>query len=197
MQKFLEDIKTKAKQHGVKVIIKNTPFVKYGEESLCAGYFCSESKTLVVGKQKDDADTIGLLAHESSHMDQWIEDKYLWEKLAVGYSLFFSWLEEGKIIKREHLEEAVQDIIRLEKDCEQRAIAKMLKYDIKIDYERYKRRANAYLYAYLFFLEKKKWIPKIYDDKEVWSTAPQKFPKEHKKIPQKLYRKFLKVFNAI
>lgn len=198
IDKFIEDIKKKAKKHGVEVIIRNNPLVKLeGEEVYCAGFFCSETKQLVVGKQPKEADTIGLLAHESCHMDQWIEDNFLWEKLAIGYDLFFSWVEGHKIIKREHLEEAIQDIIRLEKDCEQRAIKKMLKYNIKIDYDKYRRRANAYLYAYLFFLEKKAWIPKIYDKQEVWAEAPARFPKEYKKIPIKLYRKFQKSFNAI
>lgn len=191
--KFISDIEKKAEKHGVKIILEDAELVyAKGEKEGCAGYFDSENKILAASTKGKKSQFLGLLAHESSHLDQWIENRYMWDKLSHGYALFFEWLG-GKIVKREYLEEAVQDIIRLEKDCELRAIKKIQHYQLPINLIEYKKKVNSYLYAYLFFLEKRKWIPKLYSSKKVWSKAPHRIPKEYKKIPRNLYR----VFNSV
>ena len=195
VNKFIQDIKAKAEKHGVEVRMVDAKLVyAEGETVGCAGYFCSERKVLAIAMQHKRHEWLGLLAHESSHMDQWVERPYIWKKLGLGYDLFFEWLDGG-IKKREDLEEAVQDIIRLEKDCEERAIRKMLNYNLPVNVERYKRRANAYMYAYLYFLETRKWVPRIYSRPEVWSKSPVRFPRGYKKIPRGLHTAF-KVFHG-
>lgn len=193
-EKLFEDIRKKAKLHGIKIKINKNSSTIYidDEKTRVAGYFDSEEKVLAVAAKMDTKDWVSTFIHESCHMDQWIENTFMWDKLSHGYALFFDWLTNKKIVKREVLEECVQDIIRLEKDCEIRSVAKIKKYGIDIDVKRYIKIANSYLYAYLYFLEVKKWIPKIYSFEEVWQTAPSRFPKEHKKIPIKLYRQFKK-----
>lgn len=191
MIKFISDTERKALKYGIKIILEKTDLVHAkGETDGCAGYFCSENKILAVATKAKMSDWLGVFVHESCHMDQWIENKFMWDKLSHGYNIFFGWLMDGSIVKREILEECVQDIIRLEKDCEIRSVKKIQKYNLKIDVDNYKRKANAYLYAYLYFLETKKWIPKIYASPYVWSLCSSRFPKEHLKIPLKLHRAF-------
>lgn len=190
IQKFFDDIERMANKYGVKVIYDSSELVyAKGEKEGCAGYFDSELRVLKIANHKTISDTCAIMAHESSHMDQWIQDRYIWDKLAPGYALFFEWLN-GKICKREHLEESVQDIIRLELDCEKRAVAKIKRYGLPVNISVYKKRANCYLYGYLYFLEKRKWIPKLYDKKEIWTIAPDKFPSKHITIPVRLRAKF-------
>lgn len=190
---MLSDIKAKAKKHGIKVVMKKAALVYPEGESIgCAGYFDSENKILAVATGCNKTDWLGILAHEASHMDQWIESEYLWKKLMHSYDLFFLWLDYKMIVKAEYLQEAVADIIRLEKDCEIRAIEKIKKYNLPICLETYSRKANAYLFAYLFFLERKKWVPKIYSGEAVWSKAPMRFKDTYDKIPDRLYREFCK-----
>ena len=105
---------------------------------------------------------------------------------------FFQWLLEKKIVKREVLLESVQDVIALELDCEKRAIAKIKKYNLPINLEEYCRKANAYLFSHLYLLEVRKWIPRIYSNKNTWMSSPKTLKKEYKNIPRKLYAAFKK-----
>jgi len=191
MKQLIADVEKRAIRYGVKIKLEKADLVYApGEDYGCAGYFDSERKVLAVATKGKILDWLAVFIHESCHMDQWIENKFMWEKLTHGYTIFFEWLYEKKIVKREILEEAVSDIIRLEKDCEERTVKKIQKYGIEINIDDYKRKANSYLFAYLYFLEKKKWIPKIYANEEVWRKAPMRFKKEYKKIPQRLYNAF-------
>ena len=188
-ERFIEHTAKRCKQHGVKVRMPNSNTVKYCDDKECAGYFSSEDKMLVVASGVSTSEFYGLLAHESSHLDQWIENRYLWDKCSYGYSLFFEWLD-GKIVKREQLEEAVQDIIRLELDCEIRTLKKIDKYKLPVNRTTYIQKVNTYLYGYLFFLEIRKWIPKIYSKKSLYGKAATRLKKEYSKIPNRLYAAF-------
>jgi hypothetical protein len=74
---------------------------------------------------------------------------------------------------------------------------KIIKYKLPINLEIYKRKVNCYLYSYLFFLEQKKWIPKLYTHKNVWGVASSKIPKFHNKIPRRLYAAFKRRLNNL
>lgn len=186
-KQFLKDLYKKAEKYGIKITIVDSEYIKFADESInCGGYFDSEAKELKVAKGKSKAEYLGLLAHESSHMDQWIENAFIWDKLSHGYTIFFQWLEDKKIVKREILEEAVQDVIRLEKDCEVRAVKKIKKYNLPIDLKTYIRKANSYLFYYLHVFETRKWIPKVYAYKDVYLNAPSVFKKKYEKIPVRL-----------
>jgi hypothetical protein len=192
-EKLLKDVRTKAKKYDVSIVLKRASLVySEGEDLGCAGYFDSDKRILSVAAKCSEADWLGVLAHEASHMEQWIENEYMWNKLNCGYELFFRWLEGRTIVKLEILEEAVSDIIRLERDCELRAIKKIKEYNLPICVNTYSRKANAYLFAYLYFLEKRKWIPKIYSHESVYSKAPIRFRETYSSIPQRLYNQFKK-----
>lgn len=188
MNRFINETKKKAAENGIKIVIQNSDLVYApGESEGSAGYFDSERKVLAVAKKGKTADWMGIFVHESCHMDQWIENNFMWEKLSLGYDLFFRWLD-GEEVSEEILSECVQDIIRLEKDCEQRSIKKIKQYELDIDLVVYRKKANSYLYGYLFFLEIREWIPKVYLNSNIWKSAPSRFPKQYTKIPRKLYR---------
>lgn len=192
-KKFISDVKKTAKANQIKIRISKKEFVvPAGETIACAGYFDSEARVLAFSAQGNEADWLGVLAHESCHMDQFLYDGFLWDKCNPGYGAFFHWLEGKDTVTKERLGESVQDIIRLEKDCEQRTVLKIKKYGLPIDIPVYIKKANCYLYAYLYFLEKKRWIPKIYESEKVWSLSPSTFKSEYKKIPVKLYKAFEK-----
>lgn len=194
--KLLADSRKIARQNDIKIRISKAKYIHDADsDSKCIGYFDSEGGELASSNYNDFDVFIRNFVHESCHMDQFLKDKFLWEKCSPGYDIFFQWLEDKKIVKREVLEEAVQDIIRLEKDCEIRSIAKINKYKLPIDVTDYIKRANAYLYGYLFFLEQKKWLPAIYNNPDVVTVSPGRFPKEYKKIPRKLYVLFKRELN--
>jgi hypothetical protein len=190
---FINDLYKKAEKHKIKIQLSHSKLVfAKGETAGCGGYFDSEHKILAVATDYPKSKWLSILIHESSHLDQWIEDKFHWEKWTHGHTLFFQWLLEKKIVKREVLLESVQDVIALELDCEKRAIAKIKKYNLPINLEEYCRKANAYLFSHLYLLEVRKWIPRIYSNKNTWMSSPKTLKKEYKNIPRKLYAAFKK-----
>lgn len=192
-QRMLTDIRAVARKHGIKLRFTTKKLVKTNpKDSASTGYFDENRKVLAVSNFNDLYTFISVLAHESCHMDQYINDRYFWDKCSVGYTLFFQWLEDGVDVKQSQLEECVQDIIRLELDCEIRSIKKLKKYKIPVDFNDYIKKTNCYLYGYLFFLEKRQWIPAIYQDEEVWKKASSRLSKSYKKIPSRLRKAFEK-----
>ena len=196
-EKFISDIRKTARDHDIQVKFVNKDMIYAPGDPLgCTGYFDENEMVLCVSNAKNKKIFMSNLVHESSHMDQFIHDQYLWEKCSPGYSIFFQWLEGTTIVKQEVLLEAVQDIIRIELDCERRSLQKIQKYKLDIDVDAYIRGTNAYLYGYLFALETKHWTPQIYFDPKVIAACSSRLKKTYDRIPQRLHKVFLRQFKA-
>jgi hypothetical protein len=196
-EKFMSDLRRRAKDHDINIKFTTKEMVyPPGDPLGCTGYFDENDLVLCVSNSNSEQIFITNLVHESSHMDQFIQDKYLWEKCSPGYSIFFKWLEGSSIVKYEVLEEAVQDIIRIELDCEHRSLKKIKHYNLDIDTSYYIRQTNAYLYGYLFALETRHWTPQIYFNDKVVAASSSRLKKSYDKIPIKLHRIFLRQFKA-
>lgn len=190
-KRFLKDTRAIARDNNIKIRITKDEFIYDAESSSKSiGYFDSEGRELASSNFNDFPVFVRNFIHETCHMDQFLYNPYLWSKCSPGYDVFFHWLETKSIYNREVIEEAMYDIIRLEKDCEFRSIAKIKKYALPIDIKDYIKRANAYLYGYLFFFEKRKWIPAVYQNPDILKHVPTRIPKEYKKIPRKLHAAF-------
>lgn len=201
-KEFLSDLRKKARKYGIKVVMEKGDSVLYeGDNTMCGGYFDEDAKVLKIAKGKNKVQFYSILAHESSHLDQYIDSlnnvSHLWDKLSPGYTLFMRWLSGEIELSETLLNETVQDVISLEKDCEIRAIEKIKKYKLPVDIEDYKRKANTYLFAYLFFTEKRKWITNISKQKQIWSKAPKTFKTKYEAIPIRLYREFNKLYTQL
>ena len=196
-EKLIIDVRKKAKEHDIQVKFVDKEIVfAAGDPNGCTGYFDENERVLCVSNLKNERVFLSLLVHESSHMDQYIHDQYLWSKCSPGYNIFFEWLEGSTIVKQEVLQEAVQDIIRIELDAERRAIKKINYYNLDIDISYYIQSTNAYLYGYLFSLETRHWTPQIYFNKKVISACSTRLKKSYDKIPQRLYRVFVSQFKT-
>jgi len=197
--KFIIDVRKTARDNDIRVKFTTKTMV-YAKDDImgCTGYFDEDEMTLCVSNKNNKKTFLSNLVHESSHMDQFLHDKYLWEKCNPGYNIFFEWLEGSTIVKREILEEAVQDIIRIELDAERRALKKIIQYklDSILDVDKYTRGINAYIYGYLFALETRRWTPQIYFHPEVISTCSARLKISYNKIPQRLHRVFLRHFSS-
>lgn len=193
---FIKDVRKTARANAVTIKLPKTKYVyDEGDPTPSGGFFQSEGPTLVVGTGTSTKKWISVLVHESCHMDQYIEDQFLWEKCSPGYEVFFDWMwNKNSIVKENILEEAVQDIIRLELDCEKRSIKKIKQYNLPIDISLYIKGANVYLYSYLYMLEVRKWIPSIYTSCDVTQKASTKFSSSYTKIPRRLERAFKSIY---
>lgn len=197
-EKFLSDVRKTAKKHDIHLKFVDKPLIYAPDDPLgCTGYFDEDEMTLCVANSKHEQSFFSILAHESSHMDQFISDKYLWEKSNPGYTIFFEWLNGKTIVKQEVLQEAVQDIIRIELDAERRALKKIVSYNLDIDISYYTRGVNAYLYGYLFSLETKTWTPQVYFDEDVVNACSTKLKKTYDHIPRRLHDAFKRKIKTI
>jgi len=192
---IISDTKRLAKKHGIKIsLINERSITPEGETTSSNGYFCPDDKILAVAVAKPKSEWLPIFTHESCHLDQSIENKYLWNKWNVGYTMFFDWIEGRIKLDNKILKSCVQDIIDCELDCEKRTVRKIKKYNLDISIVNYKRMANTYLYSYPYMMKVQKWKTGIYMNKWLCSDSPTSFQKDYFKIPLKLQHKFKKFY---
>lgn len=192
---IVNDIRKYATKHGVKLSLeKSQRVVAKGETCECNGYFDAEDKLMVVAIDKPKNEWLPILIHESCHLDQFIDNNYLWQKWSVGYTMFFDWLGGGVELDNKTLKLCAQDIIDCEKDCEMRTIKKIKKYNLDINVRDYIRGANIYLYSFKYMMLSKKWKDGIYLNKELISHSPSTFQKSYMIIPNELNKLFTKFY---
>lgn len=195
-KRMLKDIRFKAKKNNIKLLFTTDKIITPKGDVSSIGYFDDKRRVLAVSNFRDLNVFIPILAHESSHLDQFLEDTFLWDKCSPGYNLFFNWLN-GDDLDMHRVKESVHDIIRLERDCELRAINKLKSYKIKFDIKRYIKTMNAYLYGYLFFMEKRSWIPGIYLKDYITKASPSKIHDSYEEIPVNLRKAFDKAYAEV
>lgn len=169
---FIEDLKRECKRRKVKIIFGKGRTVKIEDSLRSSGYFDPAHKELVVGKNRPD--WLSILVHESCHMDQWVQDCKVWRRDdRLGTGQLDEWLL-GENMRKRRVAAAIHNIIRLELDCERRALVKIAEYNLPINTTWYSRKANSYLFYYLRVLETRKWKPAVYDSPTIINTMPDK-----------------------
>lgn len=153
---FLKDLRRKCRDHKVKLNLVRANQVKCEGEIRCSGYF--EPGDLSVAKGQED--WLQTLVHESCHLDQWVENSKEWQREdKLGNGVLDDWIL-GKDIDRRRVRRAINNIIALEVDCERRAIAKIIEYELPISETIYIQRANCYLLYYNHVFETRRWYEK-------------------------------------
>lgn len=164
---FIAHVRKVAKEHGVKIKIKNTKSVRDpAGNTLCCGYFLESSseKTIVVARGgRPLGEWVGFLVHEYCHMLQWIEkcpaytNTFLRDGEDATYKL--SLLENGQADYNKRLRNVyTKKTIACELDCERRAVKTIKKFGLPINVEQYKRGAAITLYKYWVLCKTGKWV---------------------------------------
>lgn len=118
---------------------------------------------------------VGVLAHESCHLDQCLEKTRVWKNGDYVYD-FDEWLEGRKHIPPAILRRYTRFIQHLELDCEIRTTEKIITYNLPIDIPTYIQQSNAYVYFYEAVRRTKKWCRK--------GTQPFIEPTIYKRMPK-------------
>jgi hypothetical protein len=171
---FIAHVRKVAKEHGVKIKIKNTKHVREpAGNTLCCGYFLESSnkKTIVVARgERPISEWLGFLVHEYCHMMQWIErspaytNTFLKDGEDATYKL--SLLENGEANYNKRLRRVyTKKTIACELDCERRAVRAIKKFGLPINVEMYKRSAAITLYKYWVLCNTGKWIGDSFERK--------------------------------
>jgi hypothetical protein len=198
---IIEDIKKVANQHNVKLILPETESVLYVTGVEVSGYFIDNGEpTLACGVGGDIKVWGPVLAHESSHMDQWIENCKEWRDNYWKGRECVDWLDEWCQGKVELTDEEVDDIIDraigVELDCEKRTIEKEKKYNLPVNISDEIQKSISYILFYRFIKESKKWNTggkAPYLIKEVWSLMPKSFDEcDFKVVPDNIKEAYYK-----
>ncbi len=181
IQDFISVEKTKALDNNILFILEDTPRVRYSER-LCNGFFEPELKIENNKKIKVLATAIGkpleewlpIFVHESSHMDQFLENSQYWIP-SSECDLIDEWLS-GKKVPKNDIENLIKKIIMVEADCEIRSLKKIQEFNLPIKNEDYCRNANSYLLFHHWMADNKEW----------YTTAPYEIPEIFSKMPSTL-----------
>ena len=172
--RFIEDLETKCKEYGVKLVLYDMKFIENDGDKF-GGWFDADNKELHCAfPDKIQTKYVELLVHESCHMDHWIENTKYWTIERRNNSLTEVW----KILKGEKVNKLkyhLRNVQMMEAECEKMSIEKIKDYDLGINIERYAMKANSYLLFYSVLVETKKWTDyPPYKFKDIWRGLPDK-----------------------
>lgn len=198
--RLLEDTRVKCEKHGVKFVTTDTEHVQYPVGSVpVSGYFIDYGKPelgVAIGRPVEIWSAT--LAHESSHMDQWLEKSKYWignyinDKEAVDY--LDEWIA-GTEYTPEEIDTYVNAAIGVEWDCERRTVEKIKEYNLPLDPIEETQKANSYILFYTMLKETRKWNKPgkaPYLIKEVWSQMPKTFDIDYSVVPENIKDLYLK-----
>lgn len=198
---IFKDIEEKSKSKGIEIKISPDSHVSYDDFVTCNGYFEAQpNPTLAVATGKPLHQWLPVLLHESSHMDQYIENCKEWQDCTLpdgsdAVVKFFEWVEDNSAYDKKDVVEWAQIAINVELDCEKRTVDKIVRYGLEetLNVQDYIQQANSYIYFYTRVLEIGKFYSpgkEPYNNPDVWKTAPTHFMEDYTDIPDDLYNAF-------
>lgn len=156
LKRLIRDIKAKCKDNDIALKLIDEPYIIFDVEGevKISGCFDSGEMALTVATKKPEMEWIEIFAHESCHLDQFVEDSKLWKATEVNgvdaNIILDLWLKHIIELNPEQLDRIIKLIIDLERDCDLRVIEKIKSYKLEdiIDINTYYRKSNAYHLSY-------------------------------------------------
>lgn len=171
IEQLISDVANKCVQNKINFRLEYAKHVDV-ENIPCSGYF--DEKTLAVATKNNYLNWLGILIHESCHLDQFLEGGDIWIPDKDALTIVENWIH-GKNVARRRLDKGFKNTIALELDCEKRSVQKIKKYDLPIEINDYIQKANAYLFSYMYAYVNKTWYIKPYEKKRICANMPTKF----------------------
>jgi hypothetical protein len=179
IQPFVKSLVKTANDFNTSVEIKYSKYVN-GDGFKCGGYYDPDDKSIKVAIKRPLNIWLGVLVHESCHMDQDIEQCKAWrdsdgEDATLIHDL---WLAGEIELNENQIKKWTQLVQYCELDCEKRAAQKIKQYNLPLDRKQYIKYANAYVYFYTVVGKVRQWYTKTpYGIKEIYELMPEKFLK--------------------
>jgi hypothetical protein len=202
IEKFIEDLKQTCKENNIDIILSEDTHVDYPNSDMRVnGYFTDKpTPRLATAIGKPEEQWVEILIHESSHMDQYLENIDAWKNLFVtedkdATDLMDEWLSSKIELDDEELNRIIGLSQNIELDCEKRSIEKIKKYGISVDVDKYIQKANAYVYFYSIIKKYRKWYKpgkEPYNTIEVYEKLPNHFDNDYENIPMEIEELYVK-----
>lgn len=191
---FVKFVRRECKRHKVKLTLIHEEKL-YDDNMTCGGYFTDDPAELAVATKVIHKDFLSLLAHEYSHMTQWINKSPYF----VGYKRFDKWdiLDRwinGEDFKKNTVKRSINMVRDCELDCERRTVEVIKEHNLPIDIEEYCQRASAYIYFHNFMRITRKWEYKLIpsDIPGIVNKMPTTLDGDYSKTPRKIMNLFKK-----
>ncbi len=197
---FIDHLKNFAKENNIKLFLSPEKGVSLGGPNiLCNGYFDGDNRLLACAMGKDISYWLLILLHESSHMDQFLENDPAWTN-NIGLVQTDEWLAGKEDVDLNVIAEEIRTSIDIEVDCEKRTVEKIKKWSLDkiIDTEEYIQKSNAYILFYLWMKKNRSWYTigkEPYNIDEIVSIMPKTFDIDYTKLEPKIeevFDKYLK-----
>lgn len=190
---FVKHVHKVCREHNIRVYLSKGSKIVYGASSggskadrqMGAGCFeepeGKESGVLTVAMRQNRLMWLGTLAHEFSHVLQWLEcePEYCGTNLARAphdaSHLVDSWLDLTKDYSKIKVRQCVQKILNCELDNEKRTVELIKKFKLPIDIGAYIESANSYLFFHQVMFENRTWYNKKMFTKDVNQHMPDHF----------------------
>jgi hypothetical protein len=188
VKSFIKDLQEKCKGNGINLVIKNKAGIPYVTENsfMVNGYFDEVSRTLACAAGKDISQWLTILIHESSHMEQFLDNIPEWSN-NLGLDETDKWLTGDDNVDMEKITEEIKTGIEVELDCEKRTIDKIKQWGLDgiVDTEEYVQKANAYIMFYLWMKKNRKWYDigrEPYNLPEIFKEMPKTFDNDYSEL---------------
>ena len=160
--KFMSEQVVKYARAGYRIVVHPEEKIVSGS-MVYTGEATPEKLEIAIGG--DWRGWIGILVHETCHLDQHIEFKESFCLAENSLASVTSWLE-GKGSAQPPAEHFFR-VVENESDCECRAVEKIKACNLPVDIADYVRRANVYLGSYAVSQRHRVWIPQPYRSEDL------------------------------
>lgn len=182
-KRIINDLYFRCKSNKVKLIFSKGNKIDYCSSEV-SGYFDDgngvKQPELGVATGKHKEDWILVLLHESSHMDQWLENRPHWimgrYKGKDVYDLLEEWIS-GKDMPEHDIDWIIGCCINIELECEKLTLLKLKHYKIHwISQSEYIQRSNSYLAYFGAIRVFRRWYEVApYEHQVIWEKMPRIF----------------------
>lgn len=187
---IIREITRRAWSFNVPVLMSPDSSVTATDGIHCSGWFEESPPCLVVSTGMPEADWLGVLLHEYSHLTQWAEGAAIWREHMKTPGMW-DWLNGKPQKNAKAIVELTQEI---EADCERRTVRLIRELRAPIDLGRYCQEANAYIHFHNVIRDKRKWtkIPGVLRSPEILKHCNTTLDTDYQKTPKALYDALIK-----
>lgn len=185
---FIQHVKKVCKIYGIKCSLRKSKYVKMSDNMKCSGWFDEENKELVVAINRPD--WIEILAHEYSHLTQWVEQIPIWKEAEKSLGKVWEWLD-GKNCR--NIDKHISVARDMELDNEKRSVKVIKDFKLNVDLDQYIKKANAYVQFYNWIKITRRWsLPtnSPYKNERLKSAMSTKFNMKYTTLTPKIERIF-------
>lgn len=188
LKDFIELVKSELKKYQGKLLLIPSGKIK----SLEDGEFSEAEMIIKCFVDLSSNYWVGVLAHEYCHFLQCTSNSKVWNDFqdsVFSIKKYESIFNKKSSINKSKRKKVAKSIIKLELDCDKKAIKIIKKYSLPVDLKEYIVKANVILYKYLYWAEHGVWPD--FKDKQTNKHPNYKLFKSKKLLHEEKYR-FLK-----